>query len=84
MLLPYIDCEDEDLIDVKEVRNLCVHNNPKKLVSKRQWHNSMHIIQIALMEGIKYSFGMKNNECKGFYLHIGKGGMEETKKRFDI
>lgn len=80
----YIDCEDEDLIDVKEVRNLYTHNNPQKLVSKRQWHNSMHIIQIALMEGIKYSFGMKNKECKGFYLHIAKGGMEETKKRFNI
>ena len=78
-----IDCKDDDLIDVKEVRNLYTHNNPKTMVSQRQWYNSTHIIQLALIEGIKYIFGMENKECKGFYLHIAKGGKEE-KKRFNV
>ncbi len=80
----YIDCKDDDLIDVKEVRNLYTHNNPKKMVSQRQWYNSTHIIQLALIEGIKYIFGMENKECKCFYLHIAKGGKEEEKKRFNV
>lgn len=79
----FIDCEKQDLIDVKEVRNLYTHNNPKKMVSKRQWHNSIHIIQLALIEGIKYVFGMENRECKGFYLHIANGSMEEVRKRLE-
>ena len=29
-------------------------------------------------------FGMENKECKGFYLHIAKGGKEEEKKRFNV
>lgn len=80
----YIDCTDDDLIDVKEVRNLYTHNNPKKMVSQRQWYNSTHIIQLALIEGIKYIFGMENKECKGFYLHIARGRKEEEKKRFNV
>ena len=80
----YIDCKDDDLIDVKEVRNLYTHNNPKKMVSQRQWYNSTHIIQLALIEGIKYIFGMENKECKCFYLHIAKCGKEEEKKRFNV
>lgn len=53
-------------------------------MTKRQWHNSIHIIHLALAEGIKFAFEMKNKECKGFYLHICKGGMEEEKARFNL
>lgn len=80
----YINCQDDDFRDVKEVRNLYTHNNPKKMVSQRQWHNSTHLIQLALIEGIKYTFGMENKDCKAFYLHIAKHGMEKEKKRFNV
>ena len=80
----YINCNKKELRAVKEVRNLYTHNNPKKKITKRQWHNSIHIIRLAFIEGIKFVFKMNNNESKGFYLHIAKGDLEEEKKHFDI
>lgn len=81
---PFINCSNQDFIDVKEVRNLYTHNNPKKRVTERQWYNSIHIIHLALIEGIKFSFEMENKECRAFYIHVGRGNMEEEKARFNF
>ena len=59
---PFIKCKKSYFEEVKQVRNVYTHYNPKKHITEREWYNASHLIEVALNVAVKYVFGLESKE----------------------
>lgn len=75
----FIKCDKVYFDEVKKVRNVYTHYNPKKHVSEREWWNASHLIGIALDAALQYVFKMDVKEAELIFLKP-QGINEEIKR----
>lgn len=75
----FIECDKSYFNDVKDVRNVYTHYNPKKHISERQWWNSSHLIKSALKIALGYVMELDIEDI-GFFILIPPGTKEETRR----
>lgn len=75
----FIVCDNAYFDEVKKVRDVYTHYNPKKHISKREWWNASHLIQIALKAALGYVMGLKMDNI-GFFILMPPGTDEEIRR----
>lgn len=75
----FIECDKSYFNDVKHVRNVYTHYNPKKHVSERQWWNSSHLIKSALKIALGYVMELDVGDAEFFFL-MPPGTNEERRR----
>lgn len=75
----FIVCDNAYFDEVKKVRDVYTHYNPKKHISEREWWNASHLIQIALKAALGYVMGLKMGNI-GFLI-LKPPGTDEEKRR---
>lgn len=75
----FIECDKSYFNDVKHVRNVYTHYNPKKHISERQWWNSSHLIKSALKIALGYVMELDVGDAE-FFFHMPPGTHEERRR----
>lgn len=75
----FIECDKTYFIEVKNVRNVYTHYNPKKHVSEREWWNASHLIKNALKVALGYVMELDFEDREFFFL-IPPGTNEERRR----
>lgn len=75
----FIVCDNAYFDEVKKVRDVYTHYNPKKHISEREWWNASHLIQIALKAALGYVMELKMGNI-GFLILMPPGTGEEKRR----
>lgn len=75
----FIECDKTYFNEVKNVRNVYTHYNPKKHVSEREWWNASHLINSALKVALGYVMELDIEDI-GFFFLIPPGTKEERRR----
>lgn len=75
----FIECEETYFKEVKDVRNVYTHYNPKKHITEREWWNASHLIVVALNEALQYVFNL-DVKAKEFFFLIPPGTQEDIRR----
>lgn len=75
----FIVCDNAYFDEVRKVRDVYTHYNPKKHISKREWWNASHLIQIALKAALGYVMGLKMDNID-FFILMPPGTDEEIRR----
>ena len=75
----FINCDDSYFDKVTDVRNVYIHYNPNKHITDREWHNSTHLIDMALKVAIRYAMGLDITDI-GFFILMPEGSGENIRR----